>query len=255
MPKLIVDAKVIGQKVLTTDIRQIDLWAPQLAKIAVPGQFVNVEVSRQVAPLLRRPLGIADLNREQGTITLIYRIIGDATKILAEACSGDLINIIGPLGKGFDLKAKKPLIVGGGLGLAPLVYLAKSFCPSPVDILIGGRTEKEVFWRLLFEDLCQGVSVTTDDGSYGTKGNVLALLPQMIEANNYDCIYVCGPEPMMKAVAKFADQAAIPCQISLEKYMACGLGGCLSCSCGGIGKRLKVCTDGPVFWSKEVTEW
>lgn len=255
MPKLIVDTKVVGQRVLSADIKQIDLWAPELAAVAKPGQFVNVEVSKTQAPLLRRPLGVADIDREHGTITLIYRIIGEATRILATACSGDTLSVVGPLGQGFELQAKRPLIVGGGLGLAPLLYLAKSFCPNRADVLIGGRSEKEVFWRTMFEDLCDKISVTTDDGSFGIEGNVMAALPRLIEQNNYDCIYVCGPEPMMKAVAAYADSINVPCQISLEKYMACGLGGCLSCSCGGIGKRLKVCTDGPVFWSKEVAEW
>lgn len=255
LAKVIVDAKVIGQKVLSPDVRQIDFLAPEIARQALPGQFVNVQTSMHTAPLLRRPLGVANVDAKNGVLTLIYRIIGEATHILAEACTGDRISIIGPLGNGFDLKAKKPLLIGGGLGLAPLVYLAKSFCPNPVEILMGGRTDKELFWTDIFEDLCKEIHITTDDGTKGAKGTVMALLPELLQNGGFDCVYVCGPEPMMKAVAGLAAEYAVPCQISLEKYMACGIGACLSCSCGGVHKRLKVCTDGPVFWAQEVTEW
>lgn len=255
MTKVIAEAKVIGQRVLSRDVRQIDFLVPSIAKHALPGQFVNVQTSRHTAPLLRRPFGVANVDRENGVLTIIYRILGEGTQLLAEACSGDRVSIIGPLGKGFDLKAKKPLLVGGGLGLAPLVYLAQCFCPEPVSILMGGRTETELFWQQLFQDLCEAIHVTTDDGSLGAKGTVMAMLPELLQKGGYDRVYVCGPEPMMRAVAAEAARNGVPCQISLEKYMACGIGACLSCSCGGVHKRLKVCADGPVFWAQEVTEW
>ena len=106
-----------------------------------------------------------------------------------------------------------------------------------------------------YEELCPEMFLTTDDGSAGTKGTVMALLPQLLAEGGYDCVYVCGPVPMMRAVANACLEAGIKCQVSLEKYMACGLGACLSCACEGIGKRLKVCKDGPVFWAEEVGEW
>ena len=255
MSKTIVEAKVLGQRILSKDVKLLEVFAADMARVAQPGQFVNVQVSKQVAPLLRRPLGVAEVNKEAGTLTLIYRIMGEATEILSEVCSGDLISIIGPLGRGFDLSSKRPLLVGGGLGLAPLLYLAQSFPQQSVDIVMGGRTDKELFWTELFCDKVNNIYITTDDGSQGTKGTVNALLPQLVKNGEYDCVYVCGPVPMMKAVAKVVEEAGIACQVSLEKYMACGLGACMSCSCGGVGKRLKVCTDGPVFWSTEVEEW
>lgn len=257
MPKTIVNATVIGQRVLNATTRLIEIRAPEIAKLATPGQFVNVKVCKNTAPLLRRPFGIAGVNVENGTFIMIYRIIGEATQILTEICSGDKLSIVGPLGHGFDTNAKKPLLVGGGLGLAPLLYLAEEFCQQgkKTEILVGGRCEEEVFWTDLYEDICENVHVTTDDGSCGTQGNVNALLPQLLASGRFDCVYVCGPVPMMKAVAEVAAGAKVKCQVSLEKYMACGLGACLSCSCTGIGKRLKVCTDGPVFWAEEVGEW
>lgn len=257
MPKMIINATVIGQRVLNATTKLIEVYAPEIAKIATPGQFVNVQVCKNTAPLLRRPLGVAGVNAVNGTFTMIYRIIGEATQILAETCSGDKLSIVGPLGHGFDMEAKRPLLVGGGLGLAPLLYLLKGFCRKKVscEILMGGRNAEELFWTDLYEDTCQNIHITTDDGSCGTKGTVIALLPQLLDSGKYDCVYVCGPVPMMKAVAEEAAVKNVKCQVSLEKYMACGVGACLSCSCSGIGKRLKVCTDGPVFWAEEVGEW
>ena len=257
MTKYVVDAKVVGQRMLNAVTKQIDLIAPQIAAEAVPGQFVNVQVSRRTAPLLRRPLGVAGVDREHGVITLIYRIIGEATKILADVCSGDVISVVGPLGHGFDRSAKHPLLIGGGTGLAPLLYLAETMAAEGIkpDVIMGGRTADDLFWKDMYLDLVERMGLTTDDGSLGTKGTVMAELPLVLQRIHYDCVYVCGPAPMMKAVSAAVLEKGIKCQVSLEKYMACGLGACLSCSCQGLGKRLKVCQDGPVFWAEEVAEW
>ncbi|MBO5637614.1 MAG: dihydroorotate dehydrogenase electron transfer subunit [Acidaminococcaceae bacterium] len=257
MTKYVVDAKVVGQRMLNAVTKQIDLIAPQIAAEAVPGQFVNVQVSRRTAPLLRRPLGVAGVDREHGVITLIYRIIGEATKILADVCSGDVISVVGPLGHGFDRSAKHPLLIGGGTGLAPLLYLAETMAAEGIkpDVIMGGRTADDLFWKDMYLDLVERMGLTTDDGSLGTKGTVMAELPLVLQRIHYDCVYVCGPAPMMKAVSAAVLEKGIKCQVSLEKYMACGLGACLSCSCQGIGKRIKVCQDGPVFWAEEVAEW
>ena len=259
MTKYQVKAKVIGQRVLNATTKEIDLWAPEIARTAVPGQFVNVRVSTHTAPLLRRPLGVARVNRTDGTLTLMYRVLGEATQLLANCCSGDVLDVLGPLGSGvFSLETKHALLVGGGLGLAPLLYLATELkaCGAQVDVLMGGRNQDDLFWEDIFKD--EGVDCigcTTDDGSYGTKGTVMALLPQML-GGGCDRVYVCGPVPMMKAVSELvAATTKLPCQVSLERYMGCGLGACLTCSCQGTHRRLKVCTDGPVFDAEEVEEW
>ena len=257
MTKYIEEAKVIGQWVLNANTRQIDLIAPRIAAEAVPGQFVNVQVSNRTAPLLRRPLGVAGVDKKQGVVRLIYRIIGEATRILADVCSGDVISVVGPLGHGFDRSAKHPLLVGGGTGLAPLLYLAESMVDEGIkpDVLMGGRTADDLFWKDIYVDLVERMGLATDDGSLGTPGTVMAELPLMLRRLHYDCVYVCGPVPMMKAVSAAVLEKGIKCQVSLEKYMGCGLGACLSCSCQGVGRRLKVCQDGPVFWAEEVAEW
>lgn len=148
MPKTITNATVIGQRVLNATTKLIEVYAPEIAKTAVPGQFVNVQVCKNTAPLLRRPFGVAGVNADNGTFIMIYRIIGEATHILAEVCSGDKLSIVGPLGHGFAMEAERPLLVGGGLGLAPLLYLAEGFCAQnkPIEILMGGRSEEELFW-------------------------------------------------------------------------------------------------------------
>ena len=154
MPKKIVEAKVIGQHVLNNSTKLIEVYAPELAELAVPGQFVNVQVFNCTAPLLRRPFGVAAVNKKEGTITMIYRIIGEATKLLAEYCSGDKLSIVGPLGRGFDMNAQHPLIVGGGLGLAPLLFLASAFGKGKAEIVMGGRCADELFWTKLYEEYC-----------------------------------------------------------------------------------------------------
>ena len=255
MSKTIAIGKVVEQQQLNANTKLIVIHAPEIANQAEPGQFVNVKVTKHTAPLLRRPFGVAAVNKEEGNFCLIYRIIGEATHMLMDAEAGDELDIVGPLGHGFAMEAKKALLVGGGTGLAPLHYLAQGFGRGKTDVLMGGRTATELFWTELYADLSANVYTTTDDGSLGTKGTVMALLPQLLAEGSYDVVYVCGPVPMMKAVAGACAEAGVKCQVSLEKYMACGLGACLSCACDGIGKRLKVCKDGPVFWAEEVGEW
>ena len=209
MPKTIAAAKVIGQRLLNSSTKLIDVYAPEIASQAVPGQFVNVQVCKNTAPLLRRPFGVAGVNKAQGTFTMIYRIIGEGTHILADVCAGDVLSIVGPLGHGFDMSAAKPLLVGGGLGLAPLLFLAEGFGEGKADILMGGRTADELFWTKLYEGLCPNVYLTTDDGSAGVKGTVMAKLPELLAEGGYDCVYVCGPVPMMRAVANACLEAGM----------------------------------------------
>jgi dihydroorotate dehydrogenase electron transfer subunit len=142
MTKYIEEAKVIGQWVLNDVTRELDMIAPKIAAEAVPGQFVNVQVSRRTAPLLRRPLGVAGVDRKRGVVRLVYRFVGEATNILGDVCNGDRLSVVGPLGHGFDRSAKHPLLVGGGTGLAPLLFLAESMAEAGIrpDVLMGGRT-------------------------------------------------------------------------------------------------------------------
>ena len=253
MPKKIFKASIVKHSNLGPGVKKIVLcteWAEDFK----PGQFVHVRIGKSYDPLLRRPISISDVDVTHHTITLIYRVVGKGTALLAQYAEGDMLDCMGPLGNGFRLEGTRPLLVGGGMGLAPLIYLARSLSACSPEVLLGGRTREELFWPKMFKDFCREIHMTTDDGSVGVKGTVLDLLPQLL-TEKYDMIYTCGPQPMMQGVAALAKEQHIPCQISLEKYMACGIGACLSCTCAAKdGKRRKVCTDGPVFWAEEVLD-
>ncbi|MDU2065387.1 MAG: dihydroorotate dehydrogenase electron transfer subunit [Sporomusaceae bacterium] len=250
MAKVREEAAIVSHKILAPTLRELVLKAPEIAAMALPGQFVHVAVG--AAHILRRPISIADADAKQGTITLIYKLAGQGTIALADKKMGEVLDLIGPLGNSFAVQGEKILLVGGGIGTAPLIYLAKSLCPKPMTVVMGGRTAEEMIWPDYFKSVCQDIQITTDDGTCGTKGLCIDLLPEIL-TKGYDMIYTCGPKIMMEAVAKAAQEAGVLCQVSLEEYMACGVGACLSCTCAAKGeKRVKVCTDGPVFFSSEV---
>jgi dihydroorotate dehydrogenase electron transfer subunit len=138
------------------------------------------------------------------------------------------------------------------MGLAPLVYLAQQLCPRPVTILMGGRTKEELYWIELFNSLCEGIHITTNDGSLGSQGVTLDLLPELLAENQFDRIYACGPRPMLDGVIKAAQAHHIASEVSLEEHMACGIGACLVCTCDTSSGRKKVCSDGPVFRGEEI---
>jgi dihydroorotate dehydrogenase electron transfer subunit len=252
LPKTVEHASVVEHIWLGNQVRKLVVYAPQIAAKAVPGQFVHLRVADQIDPLLRRPISISDVSADDGKLSLIYRVVGHGTECLARLTFGQIVDCLGPLGQGFALDAKRPLLIGGGMGIAPLVYLAKSF-KAPVEILLGGRTKDEMFWTEIFNETASNLHITTDDGSLGVKGVTLDVLPELLKEGNFDRVYVCGPRPMMEGAAKIAKEYGIACQVSLEAHMACGVGACLSCTCQGKDeKRRKICSDGPVFWAEEV---
>lgn len=246
-------ACIISHKKLSESLRELVLSAPQIAVSAQAGQFVHVKIDEK--QLLRRPISIAGADVQAKTITLIYKIIGKGTVELATKQVGDTLDLLGPLGRPFTIQGKKPLLVGGGIGTAPLIFLAQALCPRPATAVVGGRTAEEMVWPKILVEVCDRIQVTTDDGTCGRKGLCIDLLPDLL-TQGYDMVYTCGPKIMMEAVARAAKQAGVPCQVSLEEYMGCGLGACLSCTCSAATrkKRVKICTDGPVFFSDEVME-
>ncbi|MBP2650672.1 MAG: Dihydroorotate dehydrogenase electron transfer subunit [Firmicutes bacterium] len=253
LPKTIVKAEVLAHKLIGPEVCELTLKASGLVQMARPGQFVHVRVADTIVPLLRRPISIADANAAAGTLTLIYRIVGHGTELLAQTLPGSRLDLMGPLGNGFVLEAERPLLVGGGIGLAPLVYLAKALCTSPITIVMGGRNKNEMYWQDIFQSICQNIHITTDDGSMGRQGFTVDVIDDILTGDSFDMVYACGPRPMLEGVARLAKERNVRCQVSLEDHMACGVGACLSCTCAATdGKRRKVCTDGPVFWAEEV---
>lgn len=253
LPKMVTQSPIVEHKLIDDMVWRMDFSAPEMVKQTLPGQFIHVRIPDNAQPFLRRPLSVCNIDKKTGTMSVIYRIVGDGTRRLSLLKKGDIVDCMGPLGTGFKLDAKKPLLIGGGMGIAPLVYLAEALAPNPVEIILGGRNKQELFWTDFFSKSCKQIHITTDDGSLGTKGFATDALPKILESGNFDAIYTCGPEPMMRGVAKIAKQHNISCQVSLEAHMACGVGACLSCTCETSGgKRAKICTDGPVFEASEV---
>lgn len=242
--------EVIENVKVSDGVWHITVKAPKLAAAAVPGQFVQVLVEG-AGLLLRRPLGIAGANVEQGTVEMFYRILGKGTGKLTEYRIGDRLSLLGPLGHGFDTSAGRVLLVGGGMGLAPVKFLAEYL--DRCEVLLGGRNAAELFWTKFYEPITAAMYITTDDGSVGTKGFTVALLPGLLATGRFDRVAVCGPEIMMRRTFEICREQGVPCEVSLERRMACGLGACLSCNIDSTdGRRLHVCQDGPVFRGEEV---
>ena len=249
LPKVIEEARILSHEAPIAGVDVLTLLSPRIARTALPGQFVQVSVPLR-GGYLRRPLGIAEVSRAEGWIRLIYRQVGSGTEALAGTEAGGSVSVLGPLGCGFTTELRHPLLVGGGMGLTPLLFFAAEH-PN-ASVLMGGRTKEELFWEEIYRPYVRECFVTTDDGSYGMQGFVTALLPELLREGDYDGVAVCGPPVMMERVAAIAAEHGIPCEVSLEKRMACGLGACLSCAVDTRSGRRKVCKDGPVFPAEEV---
>lgn len=246
--------EIITNQTAGPDCWRMEIQAPQIAGAAQPGQFVMVAVGKETSdPLLRRPLSIHQAGL--GVVSLLYRLVGKGTRQVAQMKKGEKVSLLGPLGQGFQLRtAPHHCLVGGGVGVAPLLFLATAIrerLPSEkITVLLGGRTAAELLALADFEKVAP-VQVATDDGSQGLHGLVTELLAK--EISGPATLYSCGPTPMMKGVAALARQRQWPCQVSLEAMMACGMGACLGCAVQRAGidetekKYVHVCKDGPVF--------
>lgn len=242
---------------LTEGLYRLTLRAPRIAAGARPGQFVMVACGDGLDPLLRRPFSIHQAGAD-GTIQLLFKVIGHGSRWLSTLTPGQDLSLIGPLGHGFHPAPAGPVIlVGGGIGIAPLTFLAHHWRQaqgSAADcfVLLGGRTGAEIDQLGAEFDLlgCQ-VKIATDDGSRGHQGLVTELLPPLLI--NSTKVFTCGPFAMMAAVAGLCQGAGVACETSLEAHMACGLGACLGCAVvGADGQYRHVCKHGPVFQAEEV---
>mgnify|MGYP002621597493 CR=1 FL=1 len=231
----------------------LTLQHPDIMPSVAAGQFVEVQVPDCNGVMLRRPISIHDVDTQHNTLTLLIQVVGKGTRKLAAIDIGDRLNLIYPLGHGFSLSGRRPLLVGGGAGIAPLLLLAKCYQAIGVTptILLGGRTETLVPRYQNFAHL-GNLLLATDDGSLGEKGMVTQ---HSHFGDDYDHICTCGPTPMMKAVARHALDRHIPCELSLENLMACGLGACLCCVVKSEQGHLCVCKEGPVFPAENLVSW
>ena len=247
--------KILKKEELSPNVFSMDIEAPRVAKKALPGQFIVLRVDEKGE---RIPLTIANYNQETGAVNLVFQVIGASTMKLAELNEGDsIVDFVGPLGQPSEIRKfdGTVVVVGGGIGVAPTFPIARAMkeAGNKVIAIMGAKTEDILIMEDEMKAVTDEILITTDDGSLGSRGVTSDLLPQLLISNAYDRIVVCGPEVMMRSIAHLAQQYGIPCQLSLEKRMACGLGACLSCSCDtNSGQRKKVCKDGPVFWAQEV---
>lgn len=248
MAKRIESLKVIKNKHLTSDIFTLDLLSSDNLPEIRPGQFVEVKIEGSSGTFLRRPLSVHDVDYNENTIKLLVQIAGKGTETLSKLAPGDSLNIIYPLGNFFTLppEGERTLLVGGGCGIAPLLYLGKylklnGYTP---DIILGFRNSGRIIEHDEYAIIGK-VYLTTEDGSQGIKGYVTD--HPVLASEKYDRVYCCGPEPMMKAVAKYSKKHGISCEVSLENLMGCGIGVCLCCIVDTVRGNLCSCIDGPVF--------
>lgn len=225
---------------------------------AAPGQFVMVRVSDGLDPLLRRPFSIHRLDGVSGEFEILFRVVGLGTRHLARCSVGDRVEVLGPLGRGFRSERGRPLLVGGGVGVAPLLFLADHLRAEggTPKLLLGGRSDRDILCHDDFSCLAVPYALATEDGSLGEAGLVTRLLEQELAAGEgAAAVYTCGPPAMLAAVATLCASVGVPCQVSLEATMACGVGACLGCVIpGSEGEYLRVCKEGPVFRAEEI-DW
>ena len=245
--KQIIDFKLVGKLDFGRSVL-LRLHTERALPEIMPGQFVQVRVDGSPSTYLRRPISIHDVDFQNHEITLLVQQIGEGTRHLAAAEMGNTINMVLPLGNGFSMseKGEKCLLVGGGIGIAPLFYFAKMLVEKGIRpmLLLGGKSESDLL-RLADYQKFGETFVTTEDGSLGEKGFVT--MHSVWQKQSFDKIYVCGPKPMMKAVAKLAAEKNVWCEVSLENLMACGLGACLCCVEDTVDGHVCVCKEGPVF--------
>ena len=248
MAKRIEDLKLIANKRLNKEFFILEVCGNSELPEFKPGQFVQVRIDGSTETFLRRPISIHDVDYERNSFKMLVQVVGKGTETLSNLRPGDSVNVVYPLGNSFSIPSngEKVILIGGGCGIAPLLYLGrylsgKGFTP---DILLGFRNRSRIIEYEEYEKVGR-VYVTTEDGSEGEKGFVTG--HSVLSAVTYDRVYCCGPDSMMKAVASYSRDRNIFCEVSLENLMACGIGVCLCCVVDTVNGHVCSCTDGPIF--------
>lgn len=247
--------RIAEKKAIAAQIYSFIIECPEIAEIAQAGQFVHILPDGFT---LRRPISICGIDRKNGTLRIVFEVRGEGTEKIAKLNENELIDMLAPLGHGFSLDEnyKKVMLIGGGIGTPPMLPLAEFYGEKAVAVN-GFRNASAVILENDFRKTGAKTVICTDDGSMGHHGLVTEPLAEQIKKGGIDCIYACGPTPMLRAVSKLAEENNILCQISLEERMGCGIGACLVCACktrqdDGSEHFAHVCKNGPVFNSKEV---
>lgn len=245
---------VLANDRVATGVGLLALKAPRVAARVEPGQFVHLRIAIGSSFLLRRPFSVHRAEGER--IEILYQVLGEGTRALAERAPRDEMDVIGPLGRGWTVPdgTAHALLVAGGLGAAPMGMLVARLAERGVaaSVTLGAPTAVRLMARGLFETHARRVVCSTDDGSVGERGPVTGPAARLMAEDRPDVVYVCGPEVMSRTVARMAAEARVPCQVSLERLMACGIGACLSCVVATRSGQKRACCDGPVFDAEEV---
>lgn len=257
-------ARLLSNREVAADFYLARLNAPYIAARIEPGQFVNIEVGAGVDPLLRIPLSVSGVEREAGIIEVLYEEVGPKTRVLSQVGPDAVLPTLGPLGKGFvpPPEDTRVVLVGGGIGVPPLLYWGLELRQQThqTALLVGARTADKHLPSNLLAPVADAVRLATDDGSLGHAGLVTDLLQQELAEKGPCAVYCCGPHAMMEAVAAICIEAQVPCQVSLEEYMACGIGICVGCAVElatakgdtDYGRYARVCVDGPAFDARQI---
>ena len=258
------EAEILFNAEVAADFFLSRLSIPKVAFTVQPGQFVEIAVADAAFPLLRVPLSVGLADVERGTIDVLYEVLGPKTEVFCKLDEGEGVACLGPLGRGFEQPASRrdAILVGGGIGVPPLLFLGHNLRSSEIDVrlLVGALSSDKLLPREILSPAAQRLSYATDDGSYGHHGFVTDLLREAIEESEECVVYACGPHLMMKAVASVCAETNTPCQVSLEEYMACGIGICVGCvveraRTDGLSPYetySRICVDGPVYDAKEI---
>ena len=250
-------AMLISSTKVAVDTYEMVLDMENARRDAIPGQFVHIQIPNRPDMLTRRPISINSIDTASGTMTLIVQARKEGTKILCEQLPNTILDVIGPVGRGFFLHkdTKKVAIVGGGIGVAPLRYLIERNPQIEFYSFLGYRSKKYAYQIPIFKEIST-LYLHTDDGSAGRKGFPTDTLDRMMITEHFDAICACGPLPLFKSLANIANKYDVPCYISMEERMGCGIGACKVCVCetniNGEKDYKKVCQDGPVFDISEV---
>jgi len=247
MKKLVHDFTVLKKTDLNKDLFVLILKAKNELPDIKAGQFVNVKIENSPSTFLRRPLSIYFVDYKENTLHLFVKKLGVGTRKLSEINEGDNLNLVYPLGSAFSIpKESNTLLIGGGVGIAPLLFLAKKLkeAGNKVSVIFGARSGADIVELEKYEQYAK-VYITTEDGSLGEKA--YPTQHSVIEKEKFDMIFTCGPDPMMRAVAKLAQENNIDCEVSLENMMACGIGACLCCVEDTKEGNKNTCIEGPVF--------
>lgn len=256
-------AGILENECVGPNLYVMTLDSPNVARSLSPGQFVHMKIPGMEAHMLRRPFSVYARNAEAGSLEILYQVVGFGSERMVDLAAGDEgIELIGPVGRAWrpPSGAGKALLVGGGVGAAPLFMLCEALVSAGVDtdVVLGAQTERALACRARYEALLEAPPIcATDDGSFGREGFCTTLVQEALDSaaaagEPYDYLAVCGPEPLMKIVADMAAETGVPCEVSMERRMACGVGACLSCVVDTTAGKKRACVDGPVFDAQEV---